>query len=87
MKGAENMKKKNKPQTSPSKPDSPGKPNNHRGGRKKMKALGTCAVCNWPVKDGVGRAVNGKRKYYHRSCLKRAEAQLAKQTTKRVREE
>jgi hypothetical protein len=52
-----------------------------------MKALGTCAVCNWPVKDGVGRAVNGKRKYYHRSCLKRAEAQLAKQTTKRVREE
>ena len=51
---------------------------------KKKKSLGVCPVCKWPVKDGVRRTVEGKRQYYHRSCLKKAEAQLAKKTTKGV---
>ena len=52
----------------------------------KKKSLGVCPVCKWPVKDGVRRTVEGKRQYYHRSCLKKAEAQLAKKTTKGARE-
>jgi len=70
----ENKKNKNK-SDKPSKADSkPNKPNTstQRSGRKKMKSLGTCPVCNWPVKAGIRRSKDGKKQYYHRSCFERA---------------